>query len=281
MSQRRELSRADGCVFPGGSEVRPSARLRRGGAGQICGCEERPIKKLVKLHITGDGMAHAASNHIERRLAYAVVEWLDHKGERGEELEGLAVASHCVAEVFNLSLDDMEQRERFGTAHSLLTLFEAGCDALGSHCSQQHYERAMSDVKDDHAFNEFLGAVESKGYFDGYEPNSSEYRARYVRAVDMFLDRRRRPAEETVSDDASTRLRAEELEVSPQLVSPAGNSVYAELAAAVTIIARALEEPDVGDMAAKILLQNPHILQRLLDSQSSAVSHNHHSRPHR
>lgn len=222
-------------------------------------------------------MAHAVRNQIERRLAYAVADWLHHKGGRGEELEGLAVASHCIAEVFGLSLDDMDQRERLGTQHSLLSVFEAGCDALGSHCSQQHYERALSDVKDDHAFEEFLGAVEAKGYFDGSEPDSSEYRARYVRAVDMYLDRRRRPADNTESNESSTQLRAEELALSPQLVSSDG--VYSELAAAVAIIARALEEPDVGDMAAKILLQNPHILQRLIESQSTAVTN--HTRPPR
>lgn len=122
---------------------------------------------------------------VDRRIAARVVEWLEEVGS-GQEAddEALVVASQCLSEYFNLG-EASEPGSR-----KLVEVFEAGCAALGAQCTMERYERARRDVAGDPGFDEFLAAVSAKGYFDGCE--GDEKRARFVKVVDKYCDRRGR-----------------------------------------------------------------------------------------
>ncbi|KAJ8608751.1 hypothetical protein CTAYLR_007786 [Chrysophaeum taylorii] len=191
------------------------------------------------------------------RVAWSVLEWLEEVGQ--DEDDSVAVAAACIGEHFGMSLADSDQRERFGGTRNLRDVFEAGAAALGSHSTEERYERAVRAVGGDAGFDEFLRAVDDKGYFEGCEPDSLQWRARFVKVADKFLERRR----------GEPSLRPEHLEDPAPPPGSDSEDVKREVVSAAAVIARALDDDDddkseVSEAARKLLLQNPRILQKLL-----------------
>lgn len=179
-----------------------------------------------------------SSSSGEQRLAFAVLEWLESRSRQRPSDESLLVASQCLSEYFGLSLDDGDQRARLGGTRPLREVFEAGCAALGSHGTTERYESVRNGMDDD--LLEFVSRARAKGYFEGCEPESLEFKSRYVKVVDKYLEKRR-PL--LMVSELTTE------EPSPQAEGGGGED---EVAKAIAVIARALDETEIADAATKL-----------------------------
>eukprot|EP00617_Octactis_speculum_P022240 CAMPEP_0185746028 /NCGR_PEP_ID=MMETSP1174-20130828/4433_1 /TAXON_ID=35687 /ORGANISM="Dictyocha speculum, Strain CCMP1381" /LENGTH=390 /DNA_ID=CAMNT_0028420383 /DNA_START=17 /DNA_END=1189 /DNA_ORIENTATION=+ len=101
-------------------------------------------------------------------------------------VDNLEAATQCLAENFSINTDDINQKEEYALeSQTLLELLAAGKTQLGA----KSYNEELEELQENKMFQQFLGSVKSKGFFNDTKPGEPEYKARYRRMVTKFKQR--------------------------------------------------------------------------------------------
>mmetsp|Transcript_5266 Transcript_5266/g.17281 ORF Transcript_5266/g.17281 Transcript_5266/m.17281 type:complete len:232 (-) Transcript_5266:246-941(-) len=179
---------------------------------------------------------------VDRKIAAAVVAWLE---PLKDDSESLAVARACLAEHFGV--DDAESSaSRSSLAEAVATVTQS---------ATERYEAARADVGDDEAFRELKQAAEKKGFFDGCDADDDEYRKRYVKIYDKYASRQ---------GDKTGGRRGTKPEPRLEKTAPSRDDDD-DVARAVEVLARCLEEKNAAARAKALILANRRVVDALLD----------------
>uniref|UniRef100_A0A7S3JZY8 Uncharacterized protein n=1 Tax=Aureoumbra lagunensis TaxID=44058 RepID=A0A7S3JZY8_9STRA len=185
-------------------------------------------------------------------IIYAVLSWLDdsiqqHDSKSKEEVpqveppgigqrEALVVASSCISSYYGVHLEDTSQKR------DLVTIYKAGLRtlAIGDDLNE-HFSMAKTRVSGNVKFVELYEAAEEKGYFDGC--TEIEYKQKFVKLAN--------------------KLTLENTQESTGSIPP--SSREDQVRHAVAVVASCFHDHTVADLAANLLVQDPLVLERLMD----------------